>query len=218
MINAIKIPRVVLLLAAVTLAAAVFCPNASAQDVLLIIDDYDPAAVTFTPTGNHPEVTDTTHIYNDGIALTGFFSSTPVSYYYPVLSTPTLTTVDSGSPVYNFVQPNDLFPPGNNEDLNICRDGSTQDAYYSEEFYAGSSAFQGMETVDFSGDASALPAPGTTGNIYAGCEGDPYYTPPVLLGTFAVVPEAGTGTYVVLGALGLLLARRYRRDCIGLRA
>ena len=207
--HAMTIPRLMLLVVAVTLAGATFSTKASAQQILLTINASNPAAVTFTPTGNHAVITNSDYTFNDGIDLTGFFKSTPTGFYYPVLSVPTLTDTYSSDPVYNFSRPDDLFRTGGNRDLNLADDGTNESS--SEGFYVGSPAFTGLDTIDLSGDAAALPVPGTSGNIYAGNEGDGPLDPPTFLGTFIVVPEAGTGTFVLLGGAILLLTRWYRR-------
>ena len=206
MLNPLKTPRVALLMAALTLAGATFATRASAQNVLLYIDTGDPAAVTFTATGNAPSASDSSNVFNDGIEVAGFFPNTPSSFSYTVSSS-TLTTFLDGSPVYDNSH-SDNLSGGADVDFNLYTNYFDSGATNTERFATGSPAFAGVATVDLSSDASLLPSAGATGDIYAGYSGT--YDGHLLIGTYVVVPEAGSGVFVLLGGVILLLARWYR--------
>ncbi len=196
--------RSAFVLAALTIAGAALSTEALAQNILLTVDDSHPTNVTFTATGNDPATSNATHPFNDGIDLNDFFS-TSIGTAYNVLapSSTTLTTSVDSTPFFNESHEDDLFHTGTDVDFNFftLRSGAGN----TENYHTAFPAFTGMASVDLSGDAAFLPAPGTTGGVYTGFE----YAdnPPVLIGEFVVVPEAGTGTFVLLGGALVLLAR-----------
>jgi hypothetical protein len=187
--------------------------NAAVQiPLLLIVNDSNPDAVTFTATTNDPLNSDSTHVFYDGIDLMSFFT-TPVAPL-PTNLTPTvtatgLTTDIDATPVYDSSYVDHVS--GSEVDFNLytLTAAALTDA---EDFSVDSQAFTSMATVDLSDFTSLLPSSGY-GELFAGYSGqnDPNdENALVFLGDYEVIPEPSQWSLLLLGALGLFSFRRLR--------
>lgn len=183
-----------------------------ASNVRLTVNVSNPAAVTFTATGNSSLVNDASFTAYDGVELIGFFTGAPVGGTSGGMSG-SLAPVDSASP-YDFWLNDNRFGGSSLIDLNLYKgDESAGIQTFSTEM----AAFTGIGTIDFSRDlGSSLPSPGSYGDIIPG-----YYnqTPTPVIGQWQVIPEPSTGLLVIFGGGSALFAvcrNRRRNDAKGL--
>jgi hypothetical protein len=189
---------------------------------LLIIDDSNPDAVTFTYTDYNPFRSDSAHTFTQGIDLLNFFA--PNTLGSDVFDTfGTLTTFLDGAPDYDASSSDNVT--GDYQDLNIYAgffdplNGST------ENFSTSSPAFTGTATIDLSDEAANLLPAGTIGDIYAGFSGELSKGLPeeeivpnaqaiggyiTFLGDYEIIPEPSQWSLLLLGGAGLLVMRRLR--------
>jgi hypothetical protein len=192
-----KIPNKSLSLSLVLLSG--FLATAVKAQVLLVINDSNPSAITFTATGTAPSVANSNHLYSDGLDLANFFTVAGLFPSITATSTTLVTGVD-GTPDYAALQSSSFS--GSSVDLQItAASGNTED------FSLGSPAFSGSATFDFSSSKfnnnASLPGAGTTGNLYAG-SGSLFRAAPVLIGKYIVVtPEPSTMALMLAAAAGL---------------
>ena len=152
---------------------------------LLIINDSDPSAVTFTYTDYDPFRSDDVHTFSDGIDLENFFAPNSDEEMYFDNTSGNLTTFLDGTPDYNYSHSDDatgsytepiiVGDPNSGEtvdfqDLNIY--SSVDEDNPTENFSTGSQAFTGVATIDLSSEIGNLLPAGTIGAIYAGYSGD----------------------------------------------
>jgi hypothetical protein len=174
--------------------------SAAKAQILLTINDTDPSAVTITATGTGP-LTTTSQLFNNGIDLLGFFTTSEGFTPYTVTST-SLTTGDSSSgPLYDTAVADNISL--SNVDLTLY--SSSSDA--TETFTTGDPAFAGTLTVDLNG--AGVPTAGTSGVIVTGYSGG---GPNVVVGEWQVAtvtaPEPSTWVLLVVGlALGGIVRR-----------
>lgn len=166
--------------------------------MVLVINESNPAAVTITATGANSAVSSSGTYYYDGIDLLGFFknSGTP----------PTDTPVVSSSlgamvtPLAYTIWSSDKLDGTGRYPLDLWRDG----AAVTQEFLSGQQAFSGSATIDLGAWTSLLPAPGSTGSVIAGYSGTyfgGYAGAPVIGGWTVVVPEPREVVAVAAGVL-----------------
>ena len=184
---------------------------AQTPDVLLLINDSDPAAITITATTNDSTASDSSHTFTDGVDLAGFFTGAVDAGSEFAKST--LTTFRDGAPAGYFGDTsNNLQDPGASTGADLAL--FTPDTSNIEHFVAGSQAFSGTATFELSNVAASLPAAGTLGNGYAGNAGDEGSggSGVVLIGAYEVVPEPSSGLLLLLLLAGVaLLAGRQVR-------
>ena len=171
-----------------------FASRVNAQ-ILITIDDSNPAAVTFTATGNDPSVSDATHLFSQGIVFANFVTT---AHLIPSITatSASLTTGVDGMPFYDEAQSGSIT--GTFADLQL----STTSAA-TENFNAGTAAFAGVSTFDFSANSAFLPAAGFSGALYAGS--NQIFSPAaVVIGSYQVVPEPSSWALIVVGAIALL--------------
>ncbi len=175
--------------------------GAAAQAQIIIVNVFDPTAVTFTGTGTVASAN-----FNGGttaafpVRLSGFFT-TSQSNIDVFATTTTLATTGAGHTLgLAFLR----VGAGGPTTLLFRESGNSQ-----ENFSTGSAAFSGAGTFDLSIVSSALPSAGATGNVFA-ADGT------TIVGTYSVtstsaVPEPSA--YALLaGLVGLgFIARRRRR-------
>jgi hypothetical protein len=209
---------------AVVILAAAFSARAYAVTPyvtpLLIIDDSNPSAVTFTATDYNPFRSDTSHDFADGIDLLNFFA--PNSLGEDTFNTSgTLTTFLDGTPVYDQSHADNVT--GDFQDLNVWSDSESDSN--PENFSTLSQAFTGTATIDLGDEAANLLPAGTIGPIYAGFSEDigGFETEDALsnadvspdsfimyLGDYEIVPEPSQWSLLLLGAAGLIALRRFK--------
>ena len=189
--------------------------------VLITINDSNPAAVTFTATGNAPGVTDASHLFSQGLGFAGFFAANPSLGFFPTVTatSTSLTTGVDGTPDYTGAQ-SASFSGSSTDDLELfAGSGNT------EHFSTGSSAFTGTATFNFASSTffspNLLPAAGTTGQLVSGDGASfiPFQTAPVVLGTYqvAAVPEPSQASLILLGAAALTFTRLRRGGRVSVR-
>jgi hypothetical protein len=191
----------------VGLLTAVFCssPRAgAASDILLIVNDANRNAVTFTATTNAPLASSSSHNFGQGIELIDFLTA-PVFTVGPNQGTGSLTTSLDGSPTLDAEV---TLPPGSLVDLLFYNPEFNN----TEDFKTGTEAFKGSETFNL---GRFLPPAGTIGDIYAGYPGEEdsinhLGNTPVLIGQYYVIPEPSQWNLLLVGAAGLIALRRLR--------
>ena len=208
-----RIPQIAIMLAsgiAIFLGAGVEKSFAIPSPILLTIDDSNPSAVIFTATGLAPAVNDSTRPADSGVDLFTFFLANEPSLFSQILLGPTLTGGNSGVS-YNSVLGDNFSTGGDNfQDLRLYVDSSSPGSGNMQAFSVTQPGFTGSWTIDLSSlgvSPSALPSPGTRGDIFSGFSGDQG----TLLGQWQVasVPEPGVGSLFVLGTvLAFALNRR----------
>jgi hypothetical protein len=210
-----------LILSAVVLMGSTFpcrAAEVNTPDFLLIVNDSNPYAVTFTAATSDPLNPDSNHVFYDGIDLAGFFTTAVASL--PTNLTPTVTgtglTNDiDAAPVYDSSYIDHVS--GTEVDFNLYTRtmAALTDA---EDFAVDAQAFTGAATVDLSDYASLLPGFGSTGELFAGYSGqnDPNMENPlVFIGDYEVIPEPSQWSLLLLGAVGLVFFRRFRVARLG---
>ena len=183
----------------VALALVFSAANSVAQNIL-IINDSDPAAVTFTATTNDSIGTETMNSFNDGLTLGAFLTNSNPGFFGDPLAPTTLTTAANMSPVYD-MWGNDFA------DFDLYRYANDPDSNSGETVTTGSQALAGAATADLSVVRSFLPAPGTSGAVYSGSEDSPDFA---LIGYYEVVPEPNPEALILAGSLTLLIMWRWR--------
>ena len=179
--------------------------HGAVPDFLLIVNDADPAAVTFTATTNDSFIADSIHTFNAGITLTDFLTSADSGLVVSG-TTSSLTTFLDGTPVFGMAVSNNLS--GSFVDLNIYTASNVSGQGNTMNFAASSQALTGAAQFNLSSDAARLPANGTIGSLYAGYQG--FRNAPVLIGNFMVVPEPSQLVWLVIGGMMYVLFRRTR--------
>jgi hypothetical protein len=174
--------------------------------VLLTIDVSNPSAVTFTSTTNVAGQNSVLTSNFDGFTVENFFTATEELNQETVVLGNLTTTAGGGYSydilqTFNFDANDGVFGPGN--DLTIYSFTTAG----AQIFNTATRAFTGVATVDFSDEASSLPAGGTVGQIYAGYlkSGNPQY---VLIGQWTVIPEPACALLLPLGLIPLCRRRR----------
>ena len=188
-----------------------FASRAAAQNltypVLVVVNDSDPSAVTFTATTADPIFASSNHPFSEGFDLIQFFTSSIGTNGGTIPFSVTgsgLTTYLDGTPHYNTAQADYLGEYEGDINLYTSGTGSASD----QTFATASQAFTGTETLDLSSYSSYLPASGTLSYIYVG---HTQTTNPVqLIGAYQVVPEPSQWSLLLLGAAGLFALRRFR--------
>jgi hypothetical protein len=185
-----------------------------AQDILLTIDDSNPANVIITATGNNATVFNSNTTQYDGSELLNFFTTALDGNYDSSLSSGTLTPSGTSG-----IVPYDSFYvdnySGGNVDLNFYYYGSGSGdpgESVEQQFSPFLAAYTGTATADLSNESAFLPAVGAQGNVLSGWSGNVG----AVIGQWQVVPEpADTGLAVglgtlsaVLGSVGLTVRRR----------
>ena len=180
--------------------------------VLLIVNDSDPSAVTFSATSAAPFTSDSTHFFYDGIDLMSLFSD-PVAplptNLTPSVTTTGLTTLSDDKDAFDSSYVDHIS--GTEVDFNLYT-RTTAAQTDAEDFSVDSQAFTGTAIVDLSDFASLLPASGI-GELFAGYSGQynpSIENPLVLLGDYEVVPEPSQWSLLLVGAAGLFALRRFR--------
>ena len=174
---------------------------------VLVIDISNPAAVTFTATGNVSLVNSSLNMALGGFTIQNFLA-TPE--WLDELTTGDLHPTGSayvyaGLGTFDYEGGSGNF--GSANDLSIYSNGGSSTTELSQVFSTSSPAFNGVMTVNFSEFASSLPAAGTTGNVRAGyLIGESGHTG--IVGDYIVVPEPSSALLGGLGALALLKRRR----------
>jgi len=181
---------------------------AISSPILLTIDDSNPSAVTITATGFAPSV-NSGKFADSGVDLLGFFNTSQTGLFDSFLNS-TLFGGGSPSPYTDVRSDNFSTSGGNALDLNLFIVTGHADL---QGFSTEGPAFTGSWTIDL-GDlgvsGSALPAPGTTGDILTGFSGDQG----TVIGQWEVtsVPEPGIGSLLVLGSIiGTIIRRQAGR-------
>jgi hypothetical protein len=178
-------------------AALLVCGASSLHaQVLFVVNESNPGAVTITATANLLTTSASSDFY-DGFDLESFYNTDASNFNVYSTSSSTLTTYDSSAFVYDSVyydnaSTNDNY---NNPDLNLSSAESSPSD--TESFTAGSPAFTGVATIDltdYQADLSAAGGNVLAGNAYAG------YT---IIGTYIVAPEPSTYA-LLLGGFALL--------------
>ena len=212
----------------VLILAAAFSGRASAVTPyvtpLLIIDDSNPSAVTFTATDYNPFRSDSSHYFTDGIDLENFFSDNSLGQDN-FNTSGTLTTFLDGTPDYNMSHSDDVtggYDNSDYQDLNIW--ASADDVSPLQHFSTSSQAFSGTATIDMTAEAAYLLPVGTIGSIFAGysynlpktgeSDGPAFDTVGednflMYLGDYEIVPEPSQWTLLLLGAVGLFSLHRF---------
>ncbi len=178
--------------------------------VLLTIDLSDLSHVMFTGTGENSWASDSDHMLSDGITLSGFFS-TPPAFLGASLEGQTLYPNATGTNFYTVSRLSGS--PG--VDLTLANYSSA-----TQIFTLGSPALTGSASINFAFFGSdllaLLPSAGQRGYLYAGNTQD---STPVLIGTWAVVPESSTTTFLFISAALMLLLSRVKgvthKECGG---
>ena len=197
---------------AIFLGAGVEKSFAIPSPILLTIDDSNPSAVVFSTTGLAPGVNDSTRIESSGVDLFSFFSANQSTLFGQSLSGSTLSGGNSGVS-YNDIRGDNFSTSGGNSfDLRLYVDGSSPGAGNTQAFSVTQPAFIGTWTLDLTSlgvSPSALPSPGTRGDIFSGFSGDQG----TLLGQWEIasVPEPGAGSLFVLGSVLAFALNRRRR-------
>jgi hypothetical protein len=145
--------------------------------ILLTIDDSNPAAVVITATGNDASLpgmaTSTSASINDGIDLLNFLvgnTTIPLNGIPVTSSNLTSGNLTGTGPDYNSWAPDAIDSPGA-PDLTLYSSSSG-----TEIFTTTSAAFTGTLTVDLTGEP--LPSAGSVGTIVTGFSADsPNNTP-----------------------------------------
>jgi hypothetical protein len=188
---------------------------ARAQDILLLINDSNPAAVTITATANNATVINSNTTLYDGSELLGFFTTALPGNYESALSSGTLTPSGNDTLPYESYYVDDYS--GGNVDLNLYYYGSgpsDPNENIPQQFSTLLSAYTGTATADLSNESLFLPAAGAQGNVLSGWSGNVG----AVIGQWQVVPEpANAGLTVGLGALAVVfvgLATRRRAAVI----
>lgn len=172
------------------LALALAAPAAWAQ--IIVVNVYNPAAVTFTPTGANAAANSTGISTNFAVRFGGFFTTGQTNQDFPAITDTLFTTGGT----HNL----DIFMvrgAAGTSTLVLRTTGNT-----AQFFSTSSPAFTGAATIDFTSAATALPTAGTTGNIYD-------YTGTTVVGTYSVVSYSAVpepGTYAALAGGAALLA------------
>jgi hypothetical protein len=187
--------RKFLLLATAALTAGL----ATGHGQIVLVNVSNPAAVTFTGTGDFALADYTGTVGGDAfpVRLSGFFTSNQANFDALAASTSLMTTGADHTLGRAFLR----VGAGGPTTLLLRRDGNSQ-----ENFSTSSAAFTGTATFDLSSFASALPAVGASGNIYA-ADGL------TLVGTYSVtaVPEPAECALVFgIVALSLAALKRHR--------
>jgi hypothetical protein len=181
--------------------------NAAQAQILLTIDDSNPAATIITATGIGPVSSAGPTLILEGIDLTSFFTS-PLSNFPTFPVTSSSLTVGNGSSDLTFNEAVNDNESLQDVDLSLYNNDPTG----TISFTAGDPAFVGTLTLDLSSSTS-LPAAGAKGTIVTGYSGSASNT---VIGQWqvasaAAVPEPSTWG-LVLGSVALLaLVRRFRR-------
>ncbi|HXT11380.1 MAG TPA: PEP-CTERM sorting domain-containing protein [Candidatus Angelobacter sp.] len=183
---------------------------ATSPPVLLTISDSNPAAVTITATGADPMVNDSSQVGLGGVDLLGFFTQSSPSVGGPVGT----STLRGGS----LADPYDTLQVDNSGsgtvNLNLYVNNANP-----ETFSTTQPAFTGSWTMDlttFGVGSSALPTPGTSGQIIVGFTGNP--GPVIGEWQVAAVPEPATGSLLLLACGIVLVFWRHRAVGIRMRA
>lgn len=187
--------------------------SAISSPILLTINDSNPAAVTITATGFAAAVNDGTKPASSGVDLLGFFSSNVPGLFGQLLLGSNLSGGNSGVS-YNDVRGDNFSTSGGNSvDFRLSLDISSPGSGNTQTFSTSQPAFTGTWTIDLSAlgiNGSALPSPGTTGDILSGFSGDTG----AIIGQWEIapVPEPGMGGLLVLGSIiGTIIRRRKQK-------
>lgn len=200
--------KTVLLLTALSLGMGL---GKSSGSILLTINDTDPSAVTITATGLNSDANASGQTLNDGVDLLGFFSQDEFGLFGESLPNSTLTGGDSTIP-YNDLAADSYSVEDSYRDLELYVDVTVTASTNAQTFSTSESAFTGSWTINLSDlgvDASALPTPGSQGNIISGYS----FHPGEVIGQWqvAAVPEPGIGGLALLAsAIGVVCRRRRR--------
>jgi hypothetical protein len=173
---------------------------------LLTIDDSNPSAVTITATGFAP-IVDSSKSKSSGIDLLTFFLGNEGSLFGTGLPNSTLTSGTGGLAYTDLL--GDNFSAGGDTftDLRLYLGGPTS----VQTFSTLQPAFSGTWTINFTSlglNPSALPTPGSIGDIMSGFSGDE--GPVIGQWEVAPVPEPSVGSLVILASV-IGAAMRLRR-------
>lgn len=174
---------------------------ATSPPVLLTISDSNPAAVTITATGTDPMVNDNSQVGLGGVDLLGFFTQSSPSVGGPLPN----STLHGGS----LAAPYDTVGADNSGsgtvNLNLYVNNANP-----ETFSTTQPAFTGSWTLNLSSfgvSASALPTPGSSGQIITGFSGNA--GPVIGEWQVAAVPEPAAGCLMLLASgIGFVFWRR----------
>ena len=170
-------------------SALAFTVSSARGAVVLDVDVSNPAAVTFTATGNVSQIDDS-GLLMGGVDLLGFFASDPGSIKSGLLGD---LRPSSAASAYGTMDKSYLH----GDALNLSYGASG-----TQTFSTITPAFAGAGTADLGSYSALLPVAGDSGNVAVGG--------PVgaVVGQWQVVPEPGVLTMLVAGGATLVLRRR----------
>lgn len=187
-------------LAALSLGFCAVPIHSGSAQVLLTINDSNPAAVVLTATGAHAGVNDNSNTANEGVDLLQFFTLDQVNMTFGQDLTGTLTGGNIGVNYDDVFSDNQSSAGGAFLDMELYVDLNSPGQGNTETFSTTQPAFSGTWTIDLASlgvTSQALPAAGTEGNIISGYSGNPG----AVIGQWQVeaVPEPGTISLAVAG-------------------
>ena len=178
--------------------------HAGSAAVVLTIDISNPAAVVITGLPANSAITGNLAVnFSGGISFLEFFTANEsITAGSPAVISGTWRAAGTGTS-YNetvtFAYGNPDVVPGVDLSIYNVDVGFADD----QNFVAGTQAFFGSSTVDFSA-LTNLPAIGTTGDVNLGYQASHGGT----IGQWQVVPEPASSGLAALGAAAVLLRRR----------
>ena len=178
---------------------------ASNASVTLQINVSNPSAVTVQAVAGVSQTDSSLSIGLDGITLENLFT-TDVNYpntttFTGDLSPSGTASMYNGLGTFDFDANDGVFTSG--DDLSMYFNGVG-----TQVFDTSTNAFTGVATIDFSSTPGALPAIGTSGNIYSGYFKSGTADHGEIVGQWQVVPEPSSATLLLSGACIALVRRR----------
>jgi hypothetical protein len=165
---------------------------------LIEVNVSNPAAVTFTATGNHSLINDSTATGVDGVDLLAFFSDMG----FGLGSVSGNLTPPTQDGIAYFTWYTDSYSSGGTSynDLNLYSNEG-----HPQNFSTGAPAFTGTGTADLSAYTAFLPSLGASGNIAAGSFGQGSMA---VIGQWQVTPEPATLSLLAVGGLAAIIRRK----------